>query len=83
MVGGHSRRVSTEQCTTKLVSGPVVYPSASNVTATLSRASVVYASGRGNGSRVELSVRRTVKPGRYVLALHRGRNTTRLQVTLG
>ena len=62
-VDGHNRRVSTEQCTTKLVTAPVVFPSGSDVTATLSRSSVVYAAGRGNNSRVELSARRTIKPG--------------------
>jgi hypothetical protein len=82
-VNGHSRRVSTEQCTTKLVTAPVVFPSGSDVTATLSRSSVVYATGRGNNSRVELSARRTIKPGHYVLALRRGRSTTRVPVTIG
>ena len=47
-VDGHSRRVSTEQCTAKLVTAPVVFPSGSDLTATLSRSSVVYATGRGN-----------------------------------
>ncbi len=82
-VDGHNRRVSTEQCTTKLVTAPVVFPSGSDVTATLSRSSVVYATGRGNNSRVELSARRTIEPGHYVLALRRGRSTTRVQVTIG
>jgi hypothetical protein len=82
-VDGHNQRMSTEQCTTKLVTAPVVFPSASDETATLSRSSVVYATGRGNNSRVELSARRTIKPGHYVLALRRGRSTTRVQVTIG
>lgn len=82
-VDGHNERVTTEQCTTKLVTGRVVFPSGADVTATLSRTSVVYASGRGNASRVELVARRTIKPGHYVLALRRGRTTTRVQVTIG
>lgn len=82
-VDGRNRRVSTEQCTTKLVAVPVVFPSGSDVTATLSRSSVVYATGRGNNSRVELSARRTIKPGHYVLALRRGRSTTRVPVSIG
>ncbi len=81
-VDGHNRRMSTEQCTTKLVSAPVVLPSSSGVIATLLRGGVVDASGRGSSARVELIARRTLKRGTYVLSERRGRTTTRLQVTL-
>jgi len=81
-VHGHTRRVTTEQCTAKLVSTPVVFGSGSNVAATLSRGGAVYASGRGTSTRVELTVTRTLKRGTYVLTERRGRTTTHLQVTI-
>ena len=81
-VDDHNRRMSTEQCTTKLVSAPVVLPSGSGVIATLLRGGVVDATGRGSSARVELIARRTLKRGTYVLSERRGRTTTRLQVTL-
>ena len=80
-VHGHTGRVTTERCTTKLVSTPVMFPSGSSVSATLSRGGVVYATGRGSSARLELTASRTLKRGTYVLTERHGRTTTRVQVT--
>lgn len=81
-VHGHAGRVTIEQCTTKLVSTPVVFPTGSSVSATLSRGGVVYASGRGSSARAELTASRALKRGTYVLTERHGRTTTRVQVAI-
>jgi len=81
-VRGHTSRVTTDRCTTKLVSTPVAFPSGSSVSATLSRGGVVYASGRGSTARLELTASRPLKRGTYVLTERHGRTTTRVQVTV-
>ncbi len=81
-VHGHNDRVSVEQCTGKVVSGPVKFTIMSDAVATLTRAGVVYASGYASGSRLVLAGRRALRPGSYVLIQRRGRVTTRHEVAI-
>jgi hypothetical protein len=59
---GHSRRVTAEQCATKLVSGTVSFTIGAHGVATLSRSGAGYAIGRVTGTRVVLQARREVIP---------------------
>jgi len=81
-VRGRRRRVTTEQCTARLVSGTVSFTVGAQDVATLSRSGAVYAIGRVAGTRVVLQARDTIRPGRYVLTERRGRSTTRREVTI-
>lgn len=82
--------VKQQHCTTRIVRGPVTFTTTST-RATLSRAGVTYATGtaqttRGR-TRLLLTQRRTLHPGRYALALtsHHGHRatTTHQQIALG
>ena len=81
-VHGHQRHVSQQDCTTKLVSGPVKFTTSARTSATITRAGVVYATGYLSGSRLVLVARRATRPGRYTLTERRGRVTTRQEVTI-
>ena len=84
--------VKQQRCTTKLVTGPVTFTTTRPTTrATLTRAGLTYATGTAQTtpgrSRLLLTQRRTLRPGRYTLALtsHHGHHptTTHQQITLG
>jgi hypothetical protein len=82
-IHGHRKRVTDEQCSTKLVSGTVKFTISARTVATLSHSGIVYASGWVSGPQVTLAARRAITPGRYTLSEHRGRVTTRRQVSVG
>jgi hypothetical protein len=65
-------------CTAKLVLGPVKFTTSPRTIATLSRAWVVFAIGRG----MVLEVVRPTRPGRYFLTQRRGWGTIRHEITL-
>lgn len=81
-VHGHMERVSQQDCTTKLVSGPVKFTTSGTTSATITRAGVVYATGYLSGSRLVLVTRRATRPGRYLLTEHRRQVTTHQEVTI-
>ena len=81
-VHGHTRHVTQEKCTGKLVSGPVNFTVSASAAATLSRSDIVYASGGVSGSRLVLGARRRILPGRYLLTERRGATTIRQRVTI-
>jgi hypothetical protein len=81
-VHGRNERVNQEDCTTKLVSGPVKFTISANTSATITRSGVLYATGYFSGSRLVLAPRRATKPGSYLLTERRGRVTTRQEVTI-
>jgi hypothetical protein len=89
----HGKRVKVTQlqCSTKLVTGPVKFTTASaSGRATLSRGGVVYATGyvytRRGASHTSLLAARTLRRGRYTLTATRrskGRSVlTRSQITI-
>ncbi len=83
----HTKFVTEQQCTTKLVSGTVKFTSTGTpVTAVLSRAGIVYATGIAVHTHLTLHPRRALRAGRYTLTLtsghRRGRKTTREELTI-
>jgi streptogramin lyase len=86
----HKTRKQTK-CTTKLVSGPVKFTTTKTARATLSRDGRTYASGTASvtargPTRLVLTARRRLLPGRYALVLTTGtgarRVTTRRTITI-
>lgn len=81
-INRHRQTVSRQRCTSKLVSAPVTFTVANGTAVTLSRAGIVYASGRAAGRRIVLAAHRAVRPGRYTLTLRRGAQRRRQDVTV-
>ena len=85
VINGHKKTV--QQCTTKLVSGPVKFTTQS-VKATLSRAGKVYATGsatishKGTPASLRLTPKRKISAGTYTLTLTENRRTTRTVITI-
>jgi hypothetical protein len=75
-----------KKCTTKLTSSPVTF-TASSASATISRASHVYATGSLRDGKLTLHAPKALRAGRYTLALTTGtgknKQTTKEQVTVG
>ncbi len=80
------KKKKKQKCTTKTVSSPVKFTTAS-ARASLSRAGVVYASGTAGRRGLVLRARHAVAAGRYTLTLTYGHgthtSTVRRQVRIG
>jgi len=81
-VRGRTRHVTVEQCSTKLVSGPVSFTTSTDASASLTRSGIVYATGSVRGSHAMLATRRALTAGTYVLTERHGATTTRRRVAI-
>ena len=80
---GRGRRVTIEQCATRVLSGTARISFTAGQTATLTRAGIVYATGTaGAGGRATLEQRRALTPGTYLLTERRGATTSRRAVRI-
>jgi hypothetical protein len=83
----HKVKVKQQQCTTRLVTGPVKFTAASSDRrASLSRAGVIYATGYNRrtrtGSQTSLVSARQLSRGRYTLTLGAGRTAQHETITI-
>jgi hypothetical protein len=71
---GHKHTTKMRQCSTRLVSGPVAFTTTGGIQASLTRAHVIYATGKaiptGQGRwQMMLTPNQALDPGRYTLTL--------------